>query len=81
LKDPQQCKVTMLREDKNKNGKRNPEAQITRKKDKNLSKKKAKLEKLQEAPERTSQKEGLQNLNLVGIAEQHRRELRLGEAI
>jgi hypothetical protein len=24
FKDPQQCEVTMLREDKNKNGKRNP---------------------------------------------------------
>jgi hypothetical protein len=30
LKDPQQCEVTMLREDKNKNGKRdNTETQIT----------------------------------------------------
>jgi hypothetical protein len=29
LKDPQQCEVTVLREDKNKNGKRNLETQIT----------------------------------------------------
>jgi hypothetical protein len=72
LKDPQQCEVTTLREDKNKNGKRNPEIQITGKKARKLSKKKAKLEKQQEVPEKTSQKVGLQNLNLVGIAEQCR---------
>ena len=29
VKDPQQCKVTILRIDKNKNGKRNPEMHIT----------------------------------------------------
>jgi hypothetical protein len=40
LKDPQQCEVTMLREDKNKNGKRNPETQITGKKARKISKKK-----------------------------------------
>jgi hypothetical protein len=44
----------MLRKDKNKNGKRNPKTQITGKKARNFSKKKAKLEKLQEVPERTS---------------------------
>jgi hypothetical protein len=54
LKDPQQCEVTMLREDKNKNGKRNPVTQITEKKARKLSKKKVKLEKLQEVLERTS---------------------------
>jgi hypothetical protein len=72
LKEPQQCEVTTLREDKNKNGKRNPETQITGKKEKNLSKKKEKLKKLQEVTEKTSQKVGLQNLNLVGIAEPRR---------
>jgi hypothetical protein len=46
LKNPQQCEFTMLREDKNKNGKRNPETQITGKKERKLSKKKEKLEKL-----------------------------------
>ena len=46
VKDPQQCKVTILRADKNKNGKRNPETQITWKKSRKLSKKKSKLEKL-----------------------------------
>jgi hypothetical protein len=81
LKDPQQCEVTMLREDKNKNGKRNPETRITGKKERKLSKRKAKLEKLQEVPEKTSQKAGLQNLNLIGIAEQCRMTLRRGEAI
>jgi hypothetical protein len=46
LKDSQQCEVTTLREDKNENGKRNPETQIAGKKARKLSKKKAKLEKL-----------------------------------
>jgi hypothetical protein len=50
LEDHQQCKVTTLREEKNMNGKRNLENQITGKKARNLSKKKAKLEKLQEVP-------------------------------
>jgi hypothetical protein len=62
----------MPRGDKNQNGKRNPVTQITGKKARNLSKKKAKLEKLQEVPEKTSQKEGLQNSNFVGISEQLR---------
>jgi hypothetical protein len=44
----------MLRGDKNKNGKRNLETQIIGKKDRNLNKKKAKLEQLQEVLERTS---------------------------
>jgi hypothetical protein len=47
LKEHQQREVTTLRTDKNKNGKRNPETQITGKKARKLSKKKAKLEKLQ----------------------------------
>jgi hypothetical protein len=50
LREPQQCEVTMLEEDKNKNGKRIPktirETQITRKKARKINKKKAKLEKL-----------------------------------
>jgi hypothetical protein len=46
LKDPQKCEVTTLREDKEKNGKRNIETQITGKKEINLSKKKEKLKKL-----------------------------------
>jgi hypothetical protein len=55
LRAHQQCKVTTLGEDKNKNGKRIPETiretQITGKKERKLNKKKAKLEKLQEATE------------------------------
>jgi hypothetical protein len=50
VKDPQQREVTMLRKDKNNNGKRNPETHITGNKARKLSKKKAKLEKLQEVP-------------------------------
>jgi hypothetical protein len=71
----------MLREDKNENGKRNPKTQITRKKARNLSKKKAKLERLHKVPEDTSQKVDLQNLNIVRIVEQHRMALCHGEAI
>jgi hypothetical protein len=44
--------------------------QITGNKARKLNKKKAKLEKLQKVPERTSQKEGFQNWNFVGISEQ-----------
>ena len=50
LDEHQQCEATRLRESKNQNGKRNPETQITGKKARKLSKKKAKLEKLQEFP-------------------------------
>jgi hypothetical protein len=46
LKEHQQCDATLLREDKNKNGNKNPETQTTRKKARNLLKNKAKLEKL-----------------------------------
>jgi hypothetical protein len=66
----------MLREDKNKNGKRNTMTQNTGKKARKLSKKKAKLEKLQEVLEKTLQKEGLQNLNLAEIEKQCRMALR-----
>jgi hypothetical protein len=81
LNNLQQCKVTMLSTDNNKNGKRNPVTQITRNKSINLSKKKARLEKLQEVLERTLQKEGLHNLNFVGIVEQQRFSLHHSEAI
>jgi hypothetical protein len=59
VKDSQQCEVTMLRADKNKNGKRDPVTQITGKKARKLSKKKAKLEKLHEGLVNTSQEAGL----------------------
>jgi hypothetical protein len=46
--------VTMLSTNKNRNGKRNTKKQITGKKDRKLSKKRVKLEKLQKVPEETS---------------------------
>jgi hypothetical protein len=58
LKVNQQREATMLGEDKNKNGKKNleivRETHITGKKARKLSKKKARLEKLQEVTEKTS---------------------------
>jgi hypothetical protein len=81
VKDHQQCEVTMIIKDKNKNGKRNPEMQIIGKKARKLNKKKEKLEKLQEIPESTSQKEGWKNLNLAGLAEQYRLTLHHDKAI
>jgi hypothetical protein len=72
VNDPQQCEVTILRADENKNGKRDPTTQITGKKARKLRKNKEKLENLHEVPEKTSHKVGLQNLNLIGIAEQRR---------
>jgi hypothetical protein len=80
-KESQQREVTMPRGDKNQNGKRNNETKITGKKARNLSKKRAKIEKLQKIPEGTSQKENLQNWNFVGIAEQRHMALHHGEAI
>jgi hypothetical protein len=77
----QQREVTMPREDKNQNGKRNTQTQITREKARKLSKKKSKLENLQLAPERTSWKENLQNWNFTGISEQCPVALRHGEVI
>jgi hypothetical protein len=53
LRAHQQGEVTMLRKDKNKNGKRNPETRITGKKERKLSKNKSKLETLQQFPEKT----------------------------
>jgi hypothetical protein len=55
--------------------------QITGKKARKLSKKKAKLEKMQEILEKTLQKVSLQNLNLVGLVELRRLELHHGKAI
>jgi hypothetical protein len=44
----------MPREDHNQNRKRNIETKITGKKDRNLNKKKSKIEKLQKVPEGTA---------------------------
>ena len=60
-KESHEHKVTLPNEDKNQNGKRNSETKITRKKDRKLSKKRAKIEKLQKVPKGTSQRENLQN--------------------
>jgi hypothetical protein len=80
-KESQQRAVTMLKEDKNQNGKRHTETKLTGKKARKLSKKRAKIEKLQKIPEGTSQKENLQNWSFVGISEQRHMALRHGEAI
>jgi hypothetical protein len=53
--------VTMSKEDNNQNGKMNTDTKITGKKARKISKKRAKIEKLQKDPEGTSQKENLQN--------------------
>jgi hypothetical protein len=60
----------MPKENKNQNGKRPTEAKLIGKKARKLSKKRAKIEKLQKVLEGTSQKENLQNLSFVGISEQ-----------
>jgi hypothetical protein len=59
----------MSKEDKNQNGKRNTETKLTGKKARKLSKKMAKIEKLQKILEGTSQKEKLQNWSFVEISE------------
>jgi hypothetical protein len=71
----------MLKEDKNQNGKRHTKTNLTRKKARKLSKKRDDIEKLQNIPERTSQKENFQNWNFVGISEQPHMALRHGETI
>jgi hypothetical protein len=54
---------------------------ITGKKARKLSKKRAKIEKLQKVPEGTSHNEILKNWNFVGISEHHHMALRHGEEI
>jgi hypothetical protein len=49
----------MLKEDKNQNGKRHTETKLTGKKARKLSKKRAKIEKLQKILEGTSQTKNL----------------------
>jgi len=89
----QQCEVTTLGEDNNKNRKRNPDivrkTQIRGKKARKLSKKKSWLEKLQETTEtrwktsqtRTSQDASSRDLNLARIAGSRRMGLRPSEDI
>ena len=52
-KESQQCEVTMPNTDKNQNGKRNTKMKLTGKKDRKLSKKRSKIEKLQKVPKGT----------------------------
>ena len=80
-KESQQHVVTLPKEDTNQNEKRNYETKITRKKARKLSKKRAKIEKLQKVPEGTSQKENLQNWNFIEILELCHMALRHGDAI
>jgi hypothetical protein len=54
-----QREVTMPKEEKNQNGKRLTETKLTGKKSRKLMKKKVKLEKLQNVPEGTPQKENM----------------------
>jgi hypothetical protein len=80
-KESQQRKLTMPKEDKNHNGKRHIEMKLTGKKDRKLSKKRAKIKKLQKVPKGTSQKENLQNWSFAGISKQRHITLIHGEAI
>jgi hypothetical protein len=80
-KEPKQREVTMSREDKNQNGKRMTETKLTGKKARKLSKKRAKIRKLQKTPEETSQKEKSQESSFVGISEQRPMALRHGTKI
>jgi hypothetical protein len=60
----------MPKENKNQNGKRTIETKLMGKKARKLRKKKVKIEKLQQVPEGTSQKETLQNWSFAEILEQ-----------
>jgi hypothetical protein len=79
--ESQQHEVTLSKEDKNQNGKRNYETKLTGTKARKLSKKRAKIEKLQKVLEGTSQKKNLQNCNFIGISELRHMALLHGEAI
>ena len=67
-KESQQREVTMPKEDKNQNRKRPTETKLTGKKDRKLSKKTTKIEKLQKDLEGTSQKKNLQNWSFTDIS-------------
>jgi hypothetical protein len=80
-KEPKQREVTMSREDKTQNLKRMIETKLTGKKARNLSKKRAKIGKLQKTPEETSQKEKSQELSFTKISEQRHLALHHGATI
>jgi hypothetical protein len=71
----------MPKEGKNQNEKMHTERNLTRKKARKVSKKRAKIEKLHKIPKETSSKENSQNWSFVGISEQRHMELRHGEEI
>jgi hypothetical protein len=71
----------MSKEDKNQNGKRNTKMKLTRKKAIKLSKKRAKIKKLQKDPEGTSQMKNLQNWSFARISAQRHMALCHGEVI
>jgi hypothetical protein len=77
-KESQQRAVTVLKDDKNRNGKETTETRLTGKKARKLSKKR---DKLQNIPEGALQKENLQNWSFAGISEQRHMALRHGEVI
>jgi predicted ATP-grasp superfamily ATP-dependent carboligase len=63
-RESQQHEVTMSKENKNQNGKRITEMNLTRKKARKLSKKRAKIDRLQNIPEGTSQNGKLAEIEL-----------------
>jgi hypothetical protein len=65
----------MSKENKNHNVKITTETKLTEKNARKMSKKKAKIQRLQQVPEGTSQKEKLQNFNFVEISEQRHKPL------
>jgi len=69
-RESHQHEVTMSKENKNQNGKRIIETKLTGKKARNISKKKAKIEKLQKILAGTSQQDTLQNWSFIEISEQ-----------
>jgi hypothetical protein len=71
----------MPKEDKNQNGKRHTDTKLTGKKARKISKKRAKIDKLQKVLEGTSQNENLHNWSFAGISEQQHMALRHGKAI
>jgi hypothetical protein len=64
-RESKQHEVTMSTENKNQNGKGITKTKLNRKKARKLSKKRAKIDRLQKIPEGASQKENLQNLNFA----------------
>jgi hypothetical protein len=80
-KEPQQCEVTLPKENKNQIEKRTTEMKLMGKKARNLSRKRAQIDRIQRVPEGTPPKETFQNSSFVGIIEQRHGSLHLGEEI